>query len=287
MKEYFSHDYHARADEKIIKMLKNMGPAGYGIYWMLVEMIYEGGGSISKDYELIAYDLRVPVDRIKMMCEDFGLFNERDNRIFSKSVERRLEERAEKSVKAKKSVMKRWAGAYVPDTNVSKSYYDTDTNVSKPYYVPDTNVGVLKESKVKKRREEGEGIGFRPPTILELKEYAEAEHLTADVEKFQLYHSSKGWKGMVDWKAALRYWDKTEFIKNNPPQSAYSKPKEDPLVKHYLHIENTKKTNDWHDLHTKNGKCAFCKTELDGISICTCKKYSEEFEKFKESLKHP
>ena len=36
MKEYFGHDYHARTDEKIIRMMKDMRAEGYGLYWMLV-----------------------------------------------------------------------------------------------------------------------------------------------------------------------------------------------------------------------------------------------------------
>ena len=44
MKEafYFSHDYHARSDEKILRIRAKYGAKGYGIYWMLVEIMAEG-----------------------------------------------------------------------------------------------------------------------------------------------------------------------------------------------------------------------------------------------------
>jgi hypothetical protein len=43
MKEtyYFSHDYNARNDEKIIKLIQKEGWEAYGIYWAVVEKIYE------------------------------------------------------------------------------------------------------------------------------------------------------------------------------------------------------------------------------------------------------
>jgi uncharacterized protein YdaU (DUF1376 family) len=110
MKEsyYFSHDYHARADENIIRLLRINKVEGYGVYWMIVEMLYEGGGSIPKDYELISYEVRTDSERIRSVCEDFDLFYFKDGRICSKSVDRRLAERENRSFKAKESAKKRW-----------------------------------------------------------------------------------------------------------------------------------------------------------------------------------
>jgi uncharacterized phage protein (TIGR02220 family) len=38
---YFSHDYHARNDEKVEVLRLEHGWEGYGVYWMLVERMYE------------------------------------------------------------------------------------------------------------------------------------------------------------------------------------------------------------------------------------------------------
>jgi hypothetical protein len=120
MKEYFSHDYHATGDEKIIRLLQKMGYEGYGIFWRIVEKIYENEGTIKADYELLSFDLRIPYERIKNVCEDFELFEIIDGNIISESITRRLEERAEKSAKAKKSIMSRWG----TDTNVLRNSYE-------------------------------------------------------------------------------------------------------------------------------------------------------------------
>ncbi|MFA5392055.1 MAG: Lin1244/Lin1753 domain-containing protein, partial [Candidatus Omnitrophota bacterium] len=46
MKEtyYFPHDYHARHDPKLERLRIEMGPVSDGIFWNLVEMLYEQGG---------------------------------------------------------------------------------------------------------------------------------------------------------------------------------------------------------------------------------------------------
>jgi hypothetical protein len=38
---YFSHDANARQDEKILMLRADHGWQGYGIYWALVEMMFE------------------------------------------------------------------------------------------------------------------------------------------------------------------------------------------------------------------------------------------------------
>jgi hypothetical protein len=49
-KEYFSHDYEAREDEKIQRLEDGFGMLGYGVYWALVEICYKKGGGISASF---------------------------------------------------------------------------------------------------------------------------------------------------------------------------------------------------------------------------------------------
>src|SRR3990167_10622150 len=52
------------------------GWCGFGIYWALVEKLYEStNGDLEKNYPLIAYDLKTEEKTIKSIIEDFGLFN--------------------------------------------------------------------------------------------------------------------------------------------------------------------------------------------------------------------
>ena len=147
MKEtyYFSHDYNARSDPKIINLQIKHGMQGIGCYWSIIEMLYEQGGEIPLEYERIAYVLRTEQTVIQSIINDFNLFIFQDGLLSSTSVLRRIDERKQKSTKAKESINKRWE-KYRLNTNVSK----TDTNVSKN----DT----IKERKGKERiRKESKG----------------------------------------------------------------------------------------------------------------------------------
>jgi len=51
------------------------GAEGYGVYFMLLERLREEGNYTSiKDYNTIAFDLRVDTSIIRSVIEDFGLF---------------------------------------------------------------------------------------------------------------------------------------------------------------------------------------------------------------------
>lgn len=109
MKEtyYFKHDYHARTDEKIVELLKEHGPAGYGLYWMLIEKIYENGGWIGANWTALAFDLRVEPSLVESICTDFDLFKRVEDRLSSTSVDRRLDERKAIAALGRETIAKR------------------------------------------------------------------------------------------------------------------------------------------------------------------------------------
>lgn len=108
---YFSHDYNSRNDEKIRKLLFKHGYEGYGIYWALIENLYNNANELQTDYESIAYEMRTHSELVKSVVNDFKLFEIVDDIFFSNSIQRRLEERKEKSIKARKSAKTRWDNA--------------------------------------------------------------------------------------------------------------------------------------------------------------------------------
>ena len=108
---YFSHDYNARNDEKIKILIRKHGMIGYGIYWAIVEDLYNNANALRTDYDGIAFDLRVQSDIVASVVQDFNLFEISDNFFGSKSVKRRLDERNSKSVKARESASYRWSNA--------------------------------------------------------------------------------------------------------------------------------------------------------------------------------
>ena len=117
MKEYFSHDYNARNDIKLKKLFMQLGLQGIGLYWCLVEMLYEKGGYVELDYiPIIAFDLRIDESIINSVIDEFDLFEKNETHFYSESIIKRLQIRQDKSEKAKNSANARW------------SKYDSNTN---------------------------------------------------------------------------------------------------------------------------------------------------------------
>jgi len=131
---YFSHDYNARNDIKIKKLIAKHNYNGYGLFWAIIEELYNNANALPLDYECISFDLRVDVEILKSIINDFDLFIVNDGFFGSLSVQRRLEQRNEKSTKARESANKRWN----KDANALQTQSDSNA---------------IKESKVKENKE--------------------------------------------------------------------------------------------------------------------------------------
>ncbi|WP_099465592.1 Lin1244/Lin1753 domain-containing protein [Parabacteroides provencensis] len=140
---YFPHDSNARNDEKIISVRIKHQAEGYGVYFMLLERLRESADYTSiKDYNMIAFDLRVDASLVKSIVENFGLFQFTDDgkRFYSESFTRRMKLKDDKSEKARESANRRWNKC-----EGSANASNTNTNASKN--------DAIKESKVKKEKE--------------------------------------------------------------------------------------------------------------------------------------
>lgn len=111
MKEtfYFSHDYSTRADEKIKELIYQTGMEGYGIYWAIIEDLYQNNNLLKCDYARISYDYHCSSDLVEKVVENFELFKVENNTFSSISIGKRLELRESKSLKAKEKAQKRWS----------------------------------------------------------------------------------------------------------------------------------------------------------------------------------
>ena len=118
---YFSHDYNARNDEKIKRLIRKHGMQGYGVFWSIVEDLYNNANALRTDYEGIAYDLRSDSDLVASVVNDFDLFIFNGDYFGSNSVQERLEQRNDKSAKARKSASYRWDNA-----NAMQTQYDSN-----------------------------------------------------------------------------------------------------------------------------------------------------------------
>lgn len=141
--QYFAHDYNARNDMKMQNLLAEEGMEGIGIYWCVIEMLYEAGGKLPlKSYKSIAFALHVNYNCIRNVIEMYDLFDKDEEYFWSNSVLERLEIRENISNSRRNAVLTRWKS-----TN-SESEYKSNTNVPKN----DTNVILIKENKKKENK---------------------------------------------------------------------------------------------------------------------------------------
>ncbi len=160
---YFSHDYNARSDDKIKRLLAKHSNEGYGIFWSLIEDLYNNTNVLRLDYETFAFDLRCDISKVKSIINDFDLFVIEGEIFGSTSVQSRLEERNAKSKKARESVLKRWERGK-SHTNVLPTNNDSNTESS--------NRNTIKESKGKESKEIKEKVlgDKSPPKTIEERE---------------------------------------------------------------------------------------------------------------------
>lgn len=106
---YFSHDYNAANDTKVLFLRHQLGMEGYGIYWYLIEQLANAGGKLPLEL--------IPVLSMQMHCTDvkvngvlmnFGLFTIDSGEFWSERLAHHLELRLKLSESGKTGANNRW-----------------------------------------------------------------------------------------------------------------------------------------------------------------------------------
>lgn len=106
---YFSHDYNAANDTKILFLRHQLGMEGYGIYWYLIEQLANAGGKLPLEL--------IPVLAMQMHCTDvkvngvlmnFDLFTIESGEFWSDRLQEHLELRLKLSESGKAGANNRW-----------------------------------------------------------------------------------------------------------------------------------------------------------------------------------
>jgi len=106
---YFSHDYNAANDTKILFLRHQLGMEGYGIYWYLIEQLANAGGKLPLEL--------IPVLSMQMHCTDvkvngvlmnFDLFTIESGEFWSHRLQDHLDLRLKLSQSGKAGANNRW-----------------------------------------------------------------------------------------------------------------------------------------------------------------------------------
>lgn len=139
MDYYFSHDFKARYDKKLVNLQMKKGLEGIGAYWCIVEILNESNGSFPlKEYDRITFELRTNDELINYIIFESELFVNDGENFWSESILKRTKKRQEKSEKQRENVNKRWLNSSKSKEN--KHTYDGNTNVI-PNEIKNNNYG--------------------------------------------------------------------------------------------------------------------------------------------------
>ncbi len=106
---WFKHDFNSRSDPKLVKLTIKHGMAGVGVYWCLIELMYEQGGYLSvSELDVYAHSFRVSLEMIEDIVRNFKLFTVDEEKFWSSRVIIGREEIDNRVAGAKKAIKARW-----------------------------------------------------------------------------------------------------------------------------------------------------------------------------------
>ncbi|HEY9542984.1 Lin1244/Lin1753 domain-containing protein [Prevotella sp.] len=217
MKEvfYFQHDYNARNDPKLQDVLIEHGVGGIGVFWCIIEQMYEQDGFLPlKSCKSIAFALHIDCNLVESVVLDFGLFQNDGTNFWSNSVKSRLDKRKEVKEARKNAALKRWESIRKMqmqskgDANAIQDISKEKERKGKESKVNNTISNDIEMEKAKSAKR------FRSPTLQEVQNYISEKGYSIDAEAFIAFYESKGWmvgkNKMKDWRMAIVTWSKRD-----------------------------------------------------------------------------
>ena len=207
---YFQHDYSARNDPKLQEVLIEHGAMGLGVFWCIIEQLYEQGGQLSlRSCKSIAFALHVDCKVVESVVQDFDLFKTDGTSFWSNSVIARLDRRKEVSERRRKAAETRWKSKETQQEqcNSNANAQQEQCNV----YPKERKEKEIKEStSIEVECIKAKRTAFVPPTLEEVNAYVSEKGYIVDADRFVDYYTSNGWmvgkNKMKDWQAAVRSW---------------------------------------------------------------------------------
>ena len=174
-KTYLQHQSNSFTDIKVIKMRSKLGMEAYGIFWALLELLFNEENKLCiDDYAVLAFSLQCDEDKLKSVIEDFDLFIIEDGCFYSKRLNNHIDTINSKSIKAKESASKRWNNANAKRTH-------SDSNASRVEYSKED------KSKVKKNNKKGVDY-YNDISFPDYYDIHYAKRIEQDVNKTKEYH---------------------------------------------------------------------------------------------------
>lgn len=106
---YFSHDYNAANDTKILFLRHQLGMEGYGIYWFLIEQLANAGGRLPLELiPVLTMQMQSTDVKVNGVIHNFDLFKIEQGEFYSERLEDHLQLRLKLSESGKNGAANRW-----------------------------------------------------------------------------------------------------------------------------------------------------------------------------------
>lgn len=162
---YFSHDYNARSDMKLSALTDDFGPAGYGVYWCIIEILHEEEThklpALTYVYKSIAKQMSTSAEQVLNIVQgcinDYDLFKQEGGYFYSERVLNNIGKRDELKEKrraaGRKSAEKRLKKEASAEQVLNTSSTSVEQNSTKEI-----------KGKERKEKESKESIKTNAPT---------------------------------------------------------------------------------------------------------------------------
>lgn len=200
-KSYFRHDYNARNDMKLQSVITKHGAVGIGVYWIIVEMLYQNGGELPLDIARnisVAYftDFKV----VESVINDFDLFENDGNVFWSVRIRQTIDNTKKVSDARKAASRQRWSRKQEKPEN-------PESRKTASHPPAKEELSLFPQPEEQKKR-----TYFKPPTVEEVAAYVKEKGYSVDAEQFVAFYESKGWmigkNKMQKWRAAVATWQR-------------------------------------------------------------------------------
>ena len=231
---YLTHDIGARNDPKLVKVQMEMGGQGLGIYWCLVEMLWENDGYLPFDSATLAFSLRwaSPEDVQKVLTK-FGLFENDGEKVWSPSALGRINHK--KKVSEIKAGAGRRGGLQKAANRAASDSGEDSTGVADAKQMPDSAAGSATDvpapiNKYNKSINQSRNFSI-PPSAADRKRLLEIFFFdnnftdpAGEVERFIGHYGGRGWnfgdgQPVVDLFSAAKNWKPSDGKNTRFPQA--------------------------------------------------------------------
>jgi hypothetical protein len=217
---YFSHDYNAHNDVKILFLRQQLGMEGYGIYWFLIESLADSGGILPmKVIPVLAMQMQTSEVKVEGVIRNYELFEVAEEQFCSSRLLEHLHLRKTLSENGKKGAEKRWINGGANGGAIAHPNGEG--------YAKERKGKEIKENVIEQKLTIKDSNLFRQPVI------------PTKEQVWEVFSRNQGTKEM-----AKAFWEKYEavgwFANNNPITNFV--PLAQKFISTWQKIESAKKT---------------------------------------------